>query len=208
MGTVPKTRNFDDYIELSDKANNSNLGLIIAKRLIKLCDGSIEFANRTGEGTKYTIKVKQKNYTEEEKMGNVFENHTHTNLNSDFIDCSNMRVLIVDDKTDNLSVISEYLENYKFNIVTAKNGKDAIAAIQRERYDIVFLDHMMPDIGGIEVLETLKSLIQTLPIMILVINNSEATKVNEYVAKGFDDYITKPIVLKDLHKIINKYFKE
>lgn len=200
--------NFDDYIELSDKANNSNLGLIIAKRLIKLCDGSIEFANRTGEGTKYTIKVKQKNYTEEEKMGNVFENHTHTNLNSDFIDCSNMRVLIVDDKTDNLSVISEYLENYKFNIVTAKNGKDSIAAIQRERYDIVFLDHMMPDISGIEVLETLKSLIQTLPIMILVINNSEATKVNEYMANGFDDYITKPIVLKDLHKIINKYFKE
>ncbi|MDD6272222.1 MAG: response regulator [bacterium] len=200
--------NLDDYIELSDKANNASLGLIIAKRLIMLCNGTIEFINRPGEGTKYIIKVNQKNYTEDEKIGNIFANHTHTNFTSNFINCKDKRVLIVDDKVSNLSVMTEYLENYKFTIVTAKNGKDAIAAIQRERFDIVFLDYLMPDMSGVDVIKTLKSLLQVLPVMVLVVNNSESSDFDKFIQEGFNDCITKPIIFKNLNKLINKYFKE
>ncbi len=197
---------FNDYIELSDNANNVSLNLIIAKELINLNKGKIEFINKSGQGTKYIIKVDQKNYSEE-ILGNIFENHTVTNLSSDLLNCSNKRVLIVDDKTDNLSIMSEYLENYHFEIISAKSGKEAVSALQRERFDIVFLDETMSDMSGLDVLITIKTVLPNLPIMVILLNNTEVSKSQKFILEGFNDYLEKPIIFKNLNKLINKYFK-
>lgn len=199
---------FEDYIELDDKANNNNLGLIIAKKMIEICSGNIEFINKPGQGTKYVIKINQKNYTETEKIGNVFDNHEHTNLLLNLLDCSDKKALVVDDKPENIAVFTEYLENYNFKISTAKNGKEAIEAIQRERYDIVFLDYTMPGLNGIETINSLKSLLQQLPIIILVFNVHEEENVKDAINDGIDGTITKPIKFKELNKIIVSKFKE
>lgn len=198
---------FDDYLELSDKSSDVNLVLIIAKKIVTLLNGTIEFINRAGQGTKYIIKINQKNYSPD-KMGNIFANHTHTGFTSDFLDCRDKRVLIVDDKPENLSIMSEFLENYGFEIFTARNGREAISSIQKQRYDMVFLDNRLPDMDGIGVMKSLKSLLQNVPRTVLLVNNNEAKDASAYIEEGFIDCLTKPIIFKNLNKLIVKNFDD
>ena len=99
---------------------------------------------------------------------------------------------------------------YKFNIDTTSSGKECIYKIKKgEVYDIIFMDHMMPEMDGIETMHILKKLddYKVPPIVALTANAITGMK-EMYLKEGFDDYLSKPINVSELDKIINKYFRK
>lgn len=205
-------KNFDDYVKLENASQNNvdsiKLGLIIAKQLINILGGTIEFKNEKGMGTRYIINVKQK-IINKEKIGNIFASHESSVSSSrDLIDCTGKRVLIVDDAEVNLRIASKYLEQYKFTIETATNGKDCVEMVKNNLYDIIFLDHMMPDMDGVATVKALNATGYKLPPIIALTANSYTGLEKEYIAQGFSGYLQKPIDFRQLNKIINEIFRD
>lgn len=200
--------NFNDYVSLNNDYENNidsvSLGLIISKRLISMMGGEIEFKNENGKGTRYIITLSQQ-VVSEEKVGNIFEHQISDNLD-DLIDLSNKKILIVDDNAINIKLATRLLEGYKPIIDSADSGSKCLELVSNNKYDIIFLDHMMPEMDGIMTLKALYSLGKKLPpIIALTANSSDGVK-EKYITAGFDDYLSKPIDHRELKKIIFKYF--
>ena len=118
--------------------------------------------------------------------------------------------MIVDDNKLNIKVASRILGKYNFNIDTANGGKECIYKVKEgNHYDIIFLDHMMPEMDGIQTLHILKKLdgYDMPPIVALTANAITGMK-EMYLKEGFDEYLSKPININDLNKIIYKYFEK
>ena len=109
-------------------------------------------------------------------------------------DLSGTRILLVDDNLQNLELMQAYLESLPCALVTAKDGVEAIAAVERERPDLVLLDVMMPRMSGFEVCQKLKSNPATRDIVIIMV--TALHEVGDYeraVESGTDDFLTKPV---------------
>ena len=142
-------------------------------------------------------------------IGNLLISGSAKNDDKTYIDCSNYSVLIVDDNMLNLKVAQKLLSKYGFNITTVLSGKECIDSIKiGEKYDIIFLDHMMPGMDGIEVLHILRGLEDfKLPPIVALTANAITGMREMYLNEGFDEYLSKPININELDKLINKYFK-
>ena len=199
----------NDFIDLGNSAETSldseALGVIVAKRYIKLLDGAIEFENTHDDNTKYIIKIAQ-DIESEEKIGNIFEQIKNEKL--DKIDLSNKKVLVVDDNKVNLKLATKLLEDYKANVETALSGKECIQKTKKEKYDLIFLDHMMPGMDGIATIKELKVENKELPPIIALTANNASGIREEYIGYGFTDYLSKPISQRELNKLLLEIFKE
>jgi len=116
------------------------------------------------------------------------------------------RVLIVDDVEINLYVASRLMELYKLQIDTAANGIEALEIINsKDEYDIIFMDHMMPVMDGIETTKHLRDSGYTGTIAALTANTAEDADM--YLQNGFDVYLPKPIDIRQLDRILNIYVR-
>ncbi|MBR2139189.1 MAG: response regulator [Bacilli bacterium] len=206
-------KSFEDYINLGENGGKNNLdsiklGLIIAKNLADLLGGKIDFLNEKGQGTKYFVKIKQK-VVGTEVIGNIFESQKSAMSSSkDLLDCTGKKVLIVDDSDVNIRIAAKYLEQFNFTIFAANSGKQCIECVKNNNIDIIFMDHMMPEMDGVATIKALKAMGLALPPVVALTANSYDGLKNEYIAQGFTDYLSKPIVFKDLNRTINNVFKE
>lgn len=203
---------FEKFSRLDSATENeiegTGLGLVITKKLVNLLKGKIWFESEYGAGTIFYVDVTQK-ISNHEKIGDILKNKEETKK-FEYIDCSNYKVLLVDDNKLNLKVAEKLLKPYNFSITSLSSGKECIDCIKKgETFDIIFLDHMMPEIDGIEVLHILKKLdgYEIPPIVALTANAITGMK-EMYLNEGFDDYLSKPINTSELDKIINKYFNK
>jgi signal transduction histidine kinase/HPt (histidine-containing phosphotransfer) domain-containing protein len=118
------------------------------------------------------------------------------------------KTLIVDDIVTNLTVAQGLLTPYQTEITTCTGGREAIELIKEKRYDIVFMDHMMPDLDGIETTETIRSMegdyFRTLPIIALTANALAGMK-EVFLDRGFSDYLSKPIEVFQLNKLMDRW---
>lgn len=181
----------------------TGLGLVISKKLINLLGGSIHFKSHYLAGTTFYIKLEQKISTKVIEEVQVKEENT-----TGYLDCSKYKVLIVDDNKLNIKVAEKLLKPYNFTIKSVNNGEDCIKEVKKDEfYDMIFLDHMMPQMDGIEVLHILKGLDgYKLPPIVALTANAIAGMKEMYLSEGFDEYLSKPINTKELDKLINKYF--
>ena len=201
MSNVNFEKDFDDFVKLQStgegKLSNIKLGLIIAKELITLLNGDIEFINAKGQGTRYIIKIKQK-IVSELPIGNIFENVTNglaTTRNLLYL--PDKTAMVVDDGEVNLAMARKSLEQYGLKIITVKSGKECVEIVKNQKIDIIFLDHMMPEMDGIATIKALNSTgCELQPIVALTANNYDALKT-EYIAQGFNYYLQKQIVFKE-----------
>ena len=171
-------------------------------------DGKIWFESEYEVGTTFYVELKQKiiNNTALGDINEPIKNDKEIN----YLDCSKYNVLIVDDNKLNIKVASRILGKYNFNIDTAESGKDCVYKVKEgNHYDIIFLDHMMPEMDGIQTLHILKKLdgYDIPPIVALTANAITGMK-EMYLKEGFDEYLPKPININDLNKIIYKYFEK
>ena len=123
----------------------------------------------------------------------------------------NARVLVVDDLAVNLVVFKGLLKKTKIIVDTASSGKDGIDLTKINKYDIIFLDHLMPEMDGIETLDAIRSddaNINRETVAVCLTANAVTGAKEFYMENGFDDYLTKPINSDQLEKMIYRYLSE
>ena len=131
-----------------------------------------------------------------EKKNDLFENNQR-----------NLDILIVDDSEINIKIFNNLLKDYKANIFSLYSGKECLKMLEDKKFDIVFLDHMMPELDGIETLKIHKnnenSINKNTPIIVLTANTDPGAK-EEYLKEGFLGYLTKPVSREKLVRIIEE----
>jgi CheY-like chemotaxis protein len=168
-------------------------------------EGEIEFINKPRQGTQYIIKLKQKCYGED-KVGNLVEK-IKKSQDEEMINCEGKVVLVADDNAINLNIAKRLLVKFGFTVETCISGQECLDKAKEKKYDMIFLDHMMPGMDGVETLNHLKEEHGNLcPTIALTANASDDSR-SEYIKLGFTDYLTKPIDLNALNKILKKLYK-
>ena len=200
--------NFDEITSLNTTENidNNILGIIIAKQLLELLNGTVEFINKPGQGTQYIVRLTQKCYGEE-KVGNVIENLKKSN-EEEMMNCEGKVVLVADDNAINLTIAKRLLVKFGFEVETCLSGQECLEMAKNKKYDMIYLDHMMPGMDGVETLNNLKQQHSELPPTIALTANASDDSRSEYIKLGFTDYLTKPIDMKELNKILKTIFKK
>ena len=179
----------------------TGLGLAITKKLLDLMNGTIIVQSIYGKGSKFTISLDQRIISFEEPLENK-----QPEVESQIIDANGAKLLIVDDNEMNIKVAMTLLKKYHFDIDYCFSGLACIAKIKdNQKYDIIFLDDMMPQLTGRDTLKKLKEN-QTFntPVIALTANAITGMK-EEYLSSGFNDYLSKPIEKKELERIIKKF---
>lgn len=190
-------------VEKQMTIEGTGLGLAITKKLVDLMGGTIVAQSVYGQGSKFTVSIDQKIISVKpiEKPKPLLE--------SKIIDVSGAKALIVDDNELNIKVASTLLKKYNFTIDSCTNGQDCIKKLlEDDSYDIIFLDDMMPRMSGREVIKKLRQAEDfNIPTIALTANAIEGMK-EEYLACGFDDYLSKPIEKTELERVIKTYLNK
>jgi PAS domain S-box-containing protein len=190
--------------EQADAASNrgitgTGLGLTITKNLLSLMGGEIGFESEYGAGSVFTalLPLVPGDPAKVEKK----------NLRS-VVTAVDARVLVVDDNGINLKVALAFLAVHGIHADSAENGAEAIGKIQKNPYDLVFMDHMMPEMDGIEATRRIRALegerFRTMPIIALTANAVSGAR-ESFLAAGMDDFISKPIDAEELNRKLAKW---
>jgi CheY-like chemotaxis protein len=159
---------FGDFVRLDMQRNQSiegtGLGLAITKRLCEAMGGSIRVESDYGKGSCFTAEIIQACTDEavigEETAENLRNFHfAALTERKKFVykNFDGVKVLVADDNMANLRVVLGFLAPYKLSVDTAKSGKEAVEKVQRKNYDIIFMDHMMPEMDGVEATEIIRA---------------------------------------------------
>ena len=196
-------------VEKETTTEGTGLGLAITKRLVEMMGGNVAVQSIYGKGSLFTLSIDQKMVTGSE-LEKLTEAEKHEDKPSDeVIDASGKRVLVVDDNQLNLKVAERLLKAYKCDMDFASSGSECITKIANgEKYDLILLDDMMPKMSGSETFVKLKEIDNfDIPVCALTANAITGMR-EEYLNKGFNDYLSKPIVKEELNRVIKKYLKK
>jgi len=119
----------------------------------------------------------------------------------------NAKILVVDDIETNLKVAKGLMQPYQMKIDARLSGAEAIEAVKENNYDLVFMDHMMPEMDGIEATKRIRAMGKDLPIIALTANAVSGTK-EMFLSNGFNDFLSKPIDTVNLNSILEKWLPE
>lgn len=204
-----KFERFDE--EKNITIEGTGLGMAITKKLVELMNGTIVVQSEYGEGSKFTVAIDQVivegKTSLEPKIQPKKKIDTVEFLDAEGTDGNTKkRLLIVDDNKLNLKVALRLLSHYNFEIDELTSGIDCIEKIKSgAHYDLLLLDDMMPKMSGVQTLQKLKELPNyNIPTVALTANALSGMR-EQYIAKGFDDYLAKPIEKEELDKILAKY---
>ncbi len=205
---------FEDFRQVDSKRNRSvegtGLGLAIVKHLVELMGGHINVESVYGEGTVITVTIPQKivdrrSIAELPEMPQAEQDAVSTFTAPD------VKVLIVDDNMINRKVARGFLKSYAFDLTEAESGPEAIKLVRKNRYDIIFMDHMMPMMDGIEAAEIIRRDCGengTAPAIIALTANAMEGMRERFLSLGFQDFIAKPLDRKELGQLLTRWVPE
>jgi signal transduction histidine kinase/DNA-binding response OmpR family regulator len=204
-------------LETNRLTEGTGLGMSITKRLLGLMNGTMDIQSEFGVGSTFTVTIPQKTVNEEkigvELSGRLSDFSYSRDKQTEQMQIIREampygKVLVVDDVETNLYVAEGLLRPYGIAVSSVTSGFAAIDLIKSgETYDIIFMDHMMPVMDGIEAVEKIRKMGYTLPIAALTAN---ALTGNEamFREKGFDDFISKPIDIRRLNTVLNRFVRD
>ncbi len=205
-----------DAFQRFDTSKNRNiegtgLGMNIVQQILKLMNSELKIESNYGEGSEFYFEIEQE-IVDNEAIGDfkdrLFEAENEKNKRICF-EAPGANVLVVDDYKMNLKVFRMLIKNSKVNLDEAESGEVCIKLLENKKYDIVFLDHMMPGMDGIETLHIIKEkkLCEDTPIIMLTANAMSSDK-EMYIKAGFDGLLLKPIIPEKLDKMMMKHLKK
>lgn len=199
-------RLFEAFEQVDIKKNQgkegTGLGLAISSQLIGMMGGKLEVRSEYGVGSEFFFTISQKTVSADLDEQDVVQ---ADDMN---FTAPEARILIVDDNEMNRKVAVGLLKPFQMQIDVAENGKKALAMLEEKRYDLIFMDHMMPIMDGIEATKQMREkkeeYYQKVPVIALTANAmTEAQKL--FQEAGMNDFLAKPIDLRQFCMIIRKW---
>ncbi len=186
----------------------TGLGLSITGQLVELMHGEIRVESTYGAGSCFTVSLPQQ-IVDNSPLGRIGEYHStvKTRYHESF-HAPATEILVVDDVEMNLILVRNLLKQTQIQIDTALSGEQCLKMCSRKHYDVIFMDHMMPEMDGIETLARMKKMLDSpnknTPVIMLTANALTGMR-EEYLRQGFQDYISKPIQGGRLESLLLKY---
>jgi len=192
----------------------TGLGLNITKHLLDEIGGHIDVESEYEKGSKFVVVIPQ-SAIDETPMGDFMRNvvtaDTNTEENNIEFEAPTAKVLIVDDVLLNIEVLKQLLKKSNIQIFSALSGKRAIELLKEVKFDLVFMDHMMPEMDGVETyheyMNSGDKINSDTPMIILTANAIVGAK-EKYYEEGFQDYLSKPVELNQLYNTLLHYIPD
>jgi CheY-like chemotaxis protein len=181
---------------ITRKYGGSGLGLTISDRLIRLMGGSIQVDSQPGKGSKFTFTILTKAAT-----GKPI-NTTPIPLLAEKYPFS---ILLAEDNPINQQLALLILKRMGYNPDIAENGKEVLAQLQQQPYDIIFMDIQMPEMDGLEATRTIRSDNDHQPLIIAMTANATRQDREDCLAQGMNDYLSKPVNIEELIRMLEKW---
>ena len=204
---------FQTFQRLDEKRNatiqGTGLGLSITRQLLTLMNTELKLESEYQKGSRFYFTLRQE-IIDATPIGNIEATETTTTPSKAYkptLRCPDARILVIDDTALNLAVVRGLLRPTQVQLDTGKSGAECLELIKKNHYDIIFLDHMMPEMDGIETLENIQKtehLCKDVPVIILTANAITGAK-EMYLEKGFVDYLSKPVSGMDLENCLIQY---
>ena len=192
----------------------TGLGISIVTSLLSLMDSKLEVSSEYGKGSKFSFAIKQR-VVSWDPIGDfarkVRESKTEAGNYHETFHAPDAKILVVDDTRTNLTVIEGLLKQTQIQIDTATSGMEAIEKVKHKKYHMIFLDHRMPEMDGIQTFHAMEELEDNLnkgvPVIALTANAISGSR-EMYVKEGFDNYMSKPVDPAKLEEMILSYLPE
>lgn len=189
-----------ESFEQVDKINNKSvegtgLGLSITKGLVDMMGGRIALSSVYGEGSTFSVSLKQR-IVDNRPISEYSIKEEEETRTRELFKSPETKVLICDDNSINLLVVEGMLEAYELDVTTCNSGKEAINLVTKNDYDIIMMDHMMPEMDGIEATNKIRTVCVSKtkkPHIIALTANTYEGAHEMFLSRGFDDYLPKPV---------------
>ena len=204
---------FDSFQRLDEERNRNiegtGLGMAIVTGLLNMMGSKIEVESEYGAGSTFSFCITQqvKDATPIGDYKKSLEEHRRENVTEIRFTAPKARILIVDDNVMNHKVAENLLKLFRIQPDHATSGAEGIEYVRKKQYDIICLDHMMPEMDGIETLQRMRSenLLPENTVVLVMTANAVVGAKEMYLEKGFDDYVSKPIEVEVLIDKIRTY---
>ncbi|MCR5023241.1 MAG: response regulator, partial [Lachnospiraceae bacterium] len=194
----------------------TGLGMNITQNLLNMMGSRLEVKSVYGEGSNFFFTIRQ-GITSDEPIGDIEETYKKTLKEGaryrESFRAPDAEILVVDDTAMNLAVIKGLLKQTQIKIDTAESGFECLDMIRKKRYDIIFLDHRMPEMDGMETFEKMHKMTEDesmcigIPVIALTANAVSGAREG-YINAGFNDYLTKPVDGEALESLIIRYLPD
>ena len=205
---------FDAFERVDSRMNEgiqgTGLGLSIVKSLVEIMEGEVFVRSEYGKGSEFEVVIPQRpvsektfDYIEVEKADGTEDGAQEITLK-----IPGKKILIVDDNEINRIVATELLAYTEAEIDAAESGKECLKLVATNCYDFILLDHIMPEMDGIQTLQALRKMpdnnSKNAKVIVLTANAIQGAK-EDYLSKGFDDYLSKPIDMTEVERVLGQY---
>ena len=207
---------FSPYKRIEEKRNRAiegtGLGMSITRQLLELMGSELEVKSEYGAGSEFSFAIEQ-GVVSQVPLGNnanIYHNtHRATASRTELFHAPKAKVLVIDDNDMNLMVMSHLLKRTRIQVTQSLSGREALDMAEKDRFDVYFIDHMMPEMDGIETLRRLRNIDGCRNAICIALTANAISGAREmYLEAGFQDYLSKPVDYDKLERMLMKYLPE
>lgn len=206
---------FDKFKQVDAKVNRgiegTGLGLSISRELVHMMGGELSVASTYGVGTVFTVTLTQKVLSRERLADSITKKAAEEYKMHRVFYAPSANILVVDDNAVNLRIIQGLLRHYQIEADTAGSGREAIEQVQKKDYDLIFMDHMMPGMDGVETTKRIRAMdfISAQKVAVIAVSANALRGIRDkFIEQGFQDYLSKPIEVAVLEKLLKEFLPD